>query len=690
MARPVPSAGHDGAVTGAETTDEATAPDPSGQPGHTRDHAAPVGEPVDLGVGDPSEPAADALTLLDAVVDERGGQVRAGQRQMCAAVADALADSRHLIVEAPTGTGKTYAVAAAAATFLARADDTGDADDDPEDRRVVIATATRALQDQLVDEDLPAVASVTGAAGQDLAAVVLKGRSNYLCLARADRELGSILDDDRDRTTALIEAAEEAGSGARTDLPDVDDGAWGRLSCPASECPGAAKCSSGEVCWAELARRRAAEADVVVVSTALYAAHLLADGAVLPPHRAVVVDEAHALADILVSAAALSVSPTRLRNVERIVRSHADAEDAARLLRAADGLAEELEGRDGEVDPTEGDLAVHLADARAAIRGAARRAADTDGDEAAQAAKAAANLAQDLAVLGQPPDDLVVWCEGDRRLQASPIEADALGAGLLWPGRTVVCTSATLQGADTGGHRSFDAFRAATGAPGSARTLAVDSPFDHARQGMLYVPKGRIPSPREDGWRAGVADELWGLATAAGGRTLALFTSRSATEDAAEALRARIEEEGSDLEVLTQWDASRQRLVDALRRRRKVVLCATRSFWTGIDIPGDACVVVAIDRLPFPRPDDPLISARRQAAEERGASSFVAVDLPMAATQLAQGVGRLIRTPTDRGVVAVLDTRLATARWRGAILGALPPLKRSIDPDEVAAFLADA
>ena len=666
----------------------------------------------DRSPADASPTAAEALGLLDAVVADAGGQPRSGQQEMCAAVADALADRRHLVVEAPTGTGKTYAVAAAAATWLARAaggtdpgtdDGVGDDEatggaaedgaspvDGAEDRRVVIATATRALQDQLVDEDLPEVAAVAERTGRGFRFAVLKGRSNYLCLARSAREVGSIIEEERDLAAQLEEEAEAGGSGARTDLTTVADAQWQRLSVSSAECPGAARCSFGDRCWAERARATAARSDVLVVSTALYAAHLLAEGAVLPPHRAVVVDEAHALADILVDAAAVSVSPTRLRNVERIVRAFAKPEDATRLQRAADGLAEALDDVEGEVDPTEGDVAVHLADARAAVRDIARRAGDADGDDAAQAQATAANLAQDLAVLGQPSDDTVVWCEGDRRLQASPVQADALGAGLLWPGRTVVCTSATLRGADAAGHPTFAPLLAATGAPGSTRTLAVDSPFDHARQGMLYVPKGRIPSPREPGWRAGVADELWRLATAAGGRTLALFTSRSATEEAADALRTRIADEGVDLEVLTQWDGSRQRLLDALRRRRKVILCATRSFWTGIDIAGDACVVVAIDRLPFPRPDDPLISARRQRVEEAGGNSFVEVDLPMAATQLAQGVGRLIRSPEDRGVVAVLDTRLATARWRGRILGALPPLKRSIDPDEVAAFLADA
>jgi ATP-dependent DNA helicase DinG len=267
-------------------------------------------------------------------------------------------------------------------------------------------------------------------------------------------------------------------------------------------------------------------------------------------------------------------------------------------------------------------------------------------------------------------------------VEAAPIAADA-----LWPGRTVVATSATLRGTLNDGTPSFDPWLASVGAPADTRTLAVASPFDPQTQALLYVPKGRLPSPRQDGWRAAVADELWTLTVAAGGRTLALFTSRSATEEAAEALRVFAERDGSDLEVLTQWDGSRDELVAALRERRHVVLCATRSYWTGVDLPGDACVLVAVDRIPFPRPDDPVIQARRRLATARKTNDFSAVDLPDAAAQLAQGAGRLLRSPTDRGVVAVLDTRLATSSWRGRILGALPPFKRTIDHDEVAEFL---
>lgn len=609
---------------------------------------------------------------------------------MCSAVAEALESRTHLVVEAPTGIGKTFALAASAATWLA-------AEADPEDpRRVVITTATKALQDQLVDEDLPRVATAAADLDAAFGFSVLKGRSNYLCLARTAEAAGSLLDEDRELASGLESDATTAGSGDRTRLREVSDSAWQALSTSAADCPGARHCSHGTSCWAEQARRDAESADVVVVNTALYAAHLLADGDVLPPHEAVIVDEAHALADLLVDAASVSVSPARLRALERAARSLASPEDARRLQRAADGLASALDGAEGEQDATAGDLAVALAEARSAAGAIGRAAASESEDEAQRTARAFSNLSADLAVMTDGDElDRVVWSERDGRLRCAPVRAADLGARLLWPGRTVVCTSATLQGADARGRRTFAPFLAGLGTPARATTLAVDSPFDHASQAMLYVPKGRIPSPRQEGWAAGVVDELWHLVCAAQGRTLALFTSRAATEAAATELRRRVAEagdpaEGAGIEVLTQWDGARHRLIGALRRRRRVVICATRSFWTGIDIPGDACVVVAIDRLPFPRPDDPLIRARRQRAEAEGENAFLSVDVPMAATQLAQGVGRLIRSGEDRGVVAVLDTRLADAGWRQRILGALPAFRRTIDPDEVATFLTQS
>lgn len=655
--------------------------------------------------GTDDAPSPSPRSLLDAVVAHAGGEHRAGQADMCDAVADALASGNHLMVEAPTGIGKSYAVATAITHWLhdqrlrnatgpnhagstngeaLQAESThstlGDTsplpdNSDPPHGRVIVATATRALQDQLIDEDLPTVVATAADKGITVTTAVLKGRSNYLCLARAAQATGSLITEDRTLAGEMMVTADIADDGERSRLPAVDDATWRTLSVSADECPGARACSFGEQCWAEKARQRSAAADVVVVNTALYAAHLLSGGSVLVEHDAVVIDEAHALADIIIDAASVHVGAARIRSVERTIRPWGATEDTARLLRSADGIVDTLGNLEGDLDPTEGDLAVHLADARKAARDLARAATTAGDDEALQAASTATRLADDVDVLlGGDDVDRVVWTEGDGRLRCSPVQADELGRRLLWPERTVVCTSATLQAADATGKPGFGPVLSSLGAPRSVRTLAVASPFDHRHQGILYVPRGQIPDPRQPGWAEGVVEQLAVLANAAQGRTLALFTSRSATEKAASALAERLADSHSGIEVLTQWDAPRHRLVDALCRRRRVVICATRSFWTGIDIPGDACVVVAIDRVPFPRPDDP----------------FLTVDVPAAAMQLAQGAGRLIRSGDDRGVVAVLDTRLATARWRHHILAALPPLRRSVDPTEVAELLAGA
>lgn len=638
----------------------------------------------------PTDVANRSLALLDAVVDSVGGTPREGQRQLCEAIAAALRARGHLVAEAPTGVGKSFAVAAAAVVHLhdlAERSGERDATTDPdaERPRIVIATATKALQDQLVDLDLPRVASVADAAGLPTTFSVLKGRSNYLCLAACGEAAGSLFDDDRQAALDLPELAEEAGTGERSKLPHVPDRTWTELSVTPGECPGAKACSKGDVCWAEQARRAALDADIVVVNQALYAAHLLADEAVLPAHDAVIIDEAHALADTIVDAGSVTVSAARLDRLGSRAKKWLEAGAATELDRAARRLAASLgEADPDDVDLSEGDLAVTIDAARHAAEQVITATKDQDDDGAKRANRMAATLHDELGAVRAVSEERVAWIEQKARLHSSPIDATKTAAALLWPGRTVIATSATLT---TGGPEPFGAFLAGLGAPADVRTLRVGSPFDHREQALLYVPKGRIPSPKHRDWRTAVDDELWLLVQAAGGRTLALFTSSSAAKDAAAALRERAAEGGLAIDVVTQWDGSRDEVIGRLIDHPNTAICATRSFWSGVDIPGDACVLVVIDRIPFPRPDDPLARARRQRATRRRQSSFLAVDLPYAATHLAQGAGRLIRSTTDRGVVAVLDTRLATERWRTQILDALPPMRRTVDLDEVREFL---
>jgi ATP-dependent DNA helicase DinG len=634
-----------------------------------------------------------AVALLDAIVETVGGTQRDEQRELCAAIADALDQPRHLVAEAPTGVGKTFAFTAAVVAELARARETSPVEAAPFDPtdgrvRVVVATATKALQDQLVDLDLPRAVTVAERLDMPFTFAVLKGRSNYLCLAAADEVAGSLLPDEREAAIDLPAAAREAGTGERARLPHVDDRVWSELSVAPGECPGANHCSRGPDCWAEGARAAAVDADVVVVNQSLYAAHLLADEAVLPPHRAVIVDEAHALADNIVDAGTVVLTSARLDRLASRAKRWTSPETGDRLDRASRHLASALSRADADTpDLDAGDLSVSVASARQAATDIITDLKEAGSDAAARALQFAATLQSELSAITTAHDDRVAWVENGTKLYSSPIDATETAAHLLWPGRTVVATSATLR---AGADGPFATFLAGLGAPAHVETLAVASPFDYREQALLYVPRGRIPSPKADGWRAAVQRELWELVQVAGGRTLALFTSKAAAQEAAEALRGEIEGAGRRIEVVTQWDGPRDAVIGRLLREPATVVCATRSFWSGVDVPGQACVLVVVDQLPFPRPDDPLVQARRRRATARRTSSFLAVDLPHAAMHLAQGVGRLIRSSDDQGVVAVLDTRLATASWRHHVLDALPPMRRTVDIDAVRSFLHQA
>ncbi len=325
----------------------------------------------------------------------------------------------------------------------------------------------------------------------------------------------------------------------------------------------------------------------------------------------------------------------------------------------------------------------------------------TRASRRSRASKSAGIFDAELGMLLDPDvyDTHVAWCElmsageGKRgrrpRLILVPVEVDMLLARRLYPYATVVATSATLAiGGDLGATASRLGVTVGTEEqPAPAwRGLRVPSPFDFPTQAVLYVPR-HLPDPRADAYGAAMADELHGLIVAAGGRTLALFTSWTVMKTTADACAAH-----DEYEVLRQGDAPRGRLLDRLKESAQtggVAVFATMSFWTGVDVAGLGLTLVAIDRIPFPRPNDPLQSARRERAEARGQSGFEMVDLPRAVIQLAQGAGRLVRSRTDRGVVAVLDRRLATVGYRRFLLAGMPAFRRTVDGDEVRTFLAE-
>ena len=662
----------------------------------------------------------DGVDGLDKITAQMpGGEHRPEQQEMCRAVAEALVTGAHLVVQAGTGTGKSLA-------YLVPAALSG--------KKVVVATATKALQDQLAQKDLPMVEAGLGLPAP-LDYAVLKGRSNYICRQRvaevgsggiqpelgdegaepADEREDAGAHEDTARNAAppeglvdevrtLVAWSQTSATGDRADLSfEPSSRAWAMVSVGPRECPGAFNCPSGGRCFAEAARDRAAAADVVVVNTHLYGAHLASGGAVLPEHDVVVFDEAHQLEEVMTSSLGVEVTPGRFRSLVTAARSLVERRDTD-LLDALASAGEQMgtllgdrvgtrvlhevgrpqaEDRElAELLTRAGELARRVTDALR--RGGAQRtlltedAGTADPDRASRKTRtlqAAAHLAEDLHRLVARTDAEVAWVDGTRRnvrLRLSPIDVGPALAGMLWGAVTSVLTSATIPPriVERVGLERFP-----------TEELNVGSPFDYRAHALLYVAR-HLPDRRAPGAEEALHEELAQLLKAAGGRTLALFTSRRATEAAAGALAPEV-----PYTLLQQGDLPKGRLLEEFARDESSCLFATLGFWQGVDIPGRALSLVTIDRLPFPRPDDPLLQARRDRA---GGRAFSLVDLPRAATLLAQGAGRLIRNAEDRGVVAVLDPRLATASYRGVLLSTLPPMRRTVDRSEVEAFLRRA
>ncbi len=648
----------------------------------------------------------DALAEVTAALPG-GGEDRPGQLAMAEAVERALVRRRHLVVQAGTGTGKSLAYLLPAALRLG--------DDLP--GPVVVATATKALQDQLAHKDLPFLAEHLGSR-VPLTFAVLKGRANYLCRQRATEIGGAAGDpaldavqlfegDDAadepldlgrfgDQVKALIAWGERSATGDRADLDfEPHPKAWAAVSVSARECPGAFRCPSGSVCFAERARERAAAAKVVVVNTHLYAAHVAGNGNVLPEHEVVVLDEAHQVEGIMTDALGVDVTAARLRAVAQTARRFlgsdtSDADTVDDVVAAADRLQSllgELQGQrvlSGDA-PRDEELAalVQLIGTRLeGLQGALRRAGAGDGasDDAAGRARAllaAEHLQGEVGSLVTFGRSHVAWVQasgpGGRALslRGAPVDVAPALCERLWPQVTAVLTSATVP---------LMAVERLGLPPAETDQLDVGSPFDFPTCALLYCA-AHLPDPRRGDPHGRIVDELVTLIEAAGGRTLALFTSWRAMHAAVDAVRRAVA-----YRVLAQGDLPKTKLVDEFARDDSSCLFATMSFWQGVDVPGGTLSLVVIDRLPFARPDDPLLDAQRERA---GNAAFNTVDLPRAAMLLAQGAGRLIRSSTDRGVVAVLDPRLATARYGRVLVRALPPMRRTKDRDEVVAFLRE-
>ena len=631
--------------------------------------------------------AKDTLTLLDEAVAATGGQNRAGQRTMAAHVAQALELQRHLLVQAGTGTGKSLGYLVPA---LARVGES--------DQPIVVATATLALQAQIVNRDIPRLLQALEPRPESQAQVaLLKGRNNYLCLHKLE---GGYPEDEPDalfdmpsstsrvgeEVVRLREWADRTETGDRDELkPGVSDRAWAQVSVSAAECLGR-RCPLVEECFSEMARSRAAEADIVITNHALLAINAFEGMKVLPEHETVIIDEAHELVDRVTGAVSGSLTVAMVRRAARSVKKHSKADSGAlemaagTLETAFEGLAEGLlKGLDGR-----------LLTAISAVNDAARTAlSDTkpdgqDVDAGLQMARSRVSEVHDMSsrILEASGEQDVLWIsrqggwENGRYVAASDTDPATLNiaplsVGLqlrdgLFSDRTVILTSATLTVGD-----SFDVAAGALGLQGEGAprwtSIDVGSPFDYRKQGIMYVA-GDLKPPGF-GVHEGQLERLRELCEASEGGALGLFSSKRAAERAAEYMR-----EHSDLNILLQGESSLKALVEEFSEDVDSCLFGTMSLWQGVDVPGDSCRLVVMDRIPFPRPDDPIAQARTEAVNRHRGNGFMAVSAHHAAIRMAQGAGRLIRSVSDRGVVAVLDSRVATKRYGGFLMKAMPPM----------------
>jgi ATP-dependent DNA helicase DinG len=658
----------------------------------------------------------DVTTLLNAAVVALGGAERHGQVEMAEAVARSIRTGEHLAVQAGTGTGKSLAYLVPAIRHAVA-----------EDATVVVSTATIALQRQLVDRDLPRLAkALAPLLGREPTFAILKGRRNYLCLHRVHTGAPDEPDDaalfDPFAASAigrqvkrLHDWSSDTETGDRDELvPGVGEQAWRQVSVSGRECLGVSRCPVGTDCFAEKARADAGRADVVVTNHAMLAINALEGYQVLPEHDVVVVDEAHDLVDRVTSAATAEINGAGVSGAARRCGRLIDQDIADRLAEAGDGLTLMLtELPVGRMD----ELPEPLRNTLRAVRDAARscivalgpeRSAQKENVADATAHKIARALLDDTHDTADRLMDAfdedeahrrdVVWVSGDAdrpaTLRVAPLGVGGLLRERLFGMHTTVLTSATLTlggtfntlarqwglPLETTAVVSVDGMASAKEpAPDGPKWTGLDvgSPFEHERSGILYVAK-HLPAPGRDGLTDTTLTELRELVEAAGGRTLGLFSSMRAAKQATEVLRDQI-----DLPILCQGDDSTALLVSKFADDPQTCLFGTLSLWQGVDVPGPSLQLVVVDRIPFPRPDDPLASARQRAVAARGGNGFLTVAATHASLLLAQGAGRLLRSMGDKGVVAILDSRLATARYGGFVRASLPPFWSTTDPDVV-------
>ncbi len=660
-----------------------------------------------------SEYSKKVRSALDAAVTAIGGSPRVGQIEMAEAVANALSDRHHLLVQAGTGTGKSLAYLVPALV---------------DGKKVLVATATLALQRQLVERDLPKIkAALDKELNRDISFAIYKGVGNYICLqkmnnapndpeAQAVLEV-SVLEADAKRLRAWAQSP--GATGDRDDAPEVDRRVWSANSVSGRECMGADECPSGSKCFAALAKAKAQTADIVVTNHTLLAIEIVDSHPILPERDAIVLDEAHEFMDRTTQAVTEEITAARVSRAANMARKHMPGKAADALFKASEKFAKAIgeyaddlksdPSKAGRLDKLPATLEAPLRGVKEAVAAvSALITADSeiiDPNTMAERArvKGALNeITQTATKLLKPGHTHVLWFEPTfSTLYLAPLMVSDVLRGNLLTQTPVIATSATL----TVG-KSFDAIARNIGFviggknddetedgeeqksekkggmdPANLQILDVGSPFDFANQGMLYLPKD-LPEPGRDGPSKEVLTELGELIQAAGGRTLALFSSWRGVEAADEHLRDVLAE--LKIPIITQRRGdSVGPLVDKFAKDERSILLGTISLWQGIDVPGPACTLVVIDRIPFPRPDEPVLSARAAEADAAGGSGFMQISLPRAALLLAQGTGRLIRSLDDRGVVAILDSRIVNKRYGSILLNSMPPFWRSSDGEVI-------
>ena len=620
---------------------------------------------------------SDLHHLLDLVVADLHGSRRPGQQKMVELAAEALAAHRTVLIQAGTGTGKSVGYLVPAVRHAA--------DTDPAGARVVVATATLALQHQLVERDLPrVVAALAEELPREVRFATLKGRSNYLCLARTS----GVEDPDQqtlDRTELERQAervrewAQRTATGDRDELEDVSGLVWGAYSVTALECSRGSGCAFVEQCWAEKAIAEARAADIVVTNHTLLALNAVQE-AIVGEHDAVIVDEAHALPAALQRAATSELSVEAVHRAARRTRTAGCTEEADRLVDSADALDAALQVWDAPEGRRLAELPKQVLQALTAVRegagiasAALRRLTQADASARQRALGGVEEVAEAAGQLLSADESRVMWRRRDR-LVVLPLDVSGVVREGIIGDRAAVFTSATLQ---LGG--SFTTVAEQLGMRnGEWVGEDVGSPFDYAAQGILFVPD-RLAPPGPDWPTAQALGTACDLVVAAGGRALVLMASWAGVAAMADALGTVVP---GTLLVQKRGEPTGP-LIRAFSEEEDSVLVGTLGLWQGVDVPGPACTLVVIDKLPFPPPTDPVVSARQAAVDARGGSGWMQVSLPQAAVTLAQGAGRLIRTTQDRGVVAILDSRLANRRYGGYLRRSLPPFTFMTDTAKV-------